>query len=84
MVTKETPSIIEVINIPQWRLDECLEEIKKHMPNILAMKNGEIEIEPCGVCDYCRGVKKVVEPIDFQLVGLNNAEIRMAKEQGIC
>lgn len=84
VVTKETPSNIEVINIPQWRLDECLEEIEKHMPHILAMKNGEIEIEPCGVCDYCRGVKKIIDPIDFQLVGLNNAEIRMAKEQGIC
>lgn len=84
VVTKETPSNIEVINIPQWRLDECLEEIERYMPHILAMKNGEVEIESCGLCDYCRGEKRVVEPIDFQLVGMSNTEIRLAREQGVC
>lgn len=84
VVTKEEPSNIEVINVPQWRLDECLEEIKGYMPNVLAMRNGDKTIMGCGVCDYCRRVKKVREPIDFQLVGMNNYEIELAKEQGIC
>jgi len=84
VVTKETPSNIEVINIPQWRLDECLDEIEKLMPRILEMKNDFSKAESCGLCDYCRGVKKVKEPIDFQFVGMSNAEIRLAREQGIC
>lgn len=84
VVTKEEPANIEVINVPQWRLNECLDEIKGHMPHILAMRDGKDEIKGCGICDYCRGVKKVVEPIDFQLVGMSNYEIELAKEQGIC
>ena len=84
VVTKEEPSNIEVINVPQWRLDECLDEIEQEMPNILAMRDDKKAIMGCGVCDYCRSQKKVVEPIDFQLVGLNNFEIEIAKEQGLC
>lgn len=82
VVTKETPSDIAVINVPQWRLDECLDEIGGYIPHIVAMRMGKKEIMGCGVCDYCRSVKKVTEPIDFQLVGMNNYEIEMAKEQG--
>lgn len=83
VVTKEEPSNIEVIEVPQWRLDECMAEIEQLMPNILAMRSGDKEIIGCGVCDHCRGVKKVVAPIDFQVVGMNNYEIAMAKEQGL-
>lgn len=83
VVTKETPSNIEVIHIPQWRLDECLAEIEMKMPHILAMRSGKDEVIGCGVCDYCRGVKKVSEPIDFQFVGMNNFEIQQAKDMGV-
>ncbi|WP_297125043.1 PD-(D/E)XK nuclease-like domain-containing protein [uncultured Eubacterium sp.] len=84
VVTKEEPSNIEIINVPQWRLDECLNEIQVEMPRVLEMKNGQAEIKGCGICDYCRGIKKCGEPIDFQLVGMTNYEIEMAKAQGLC
>jgi hypothetical protein len=76
VVTKETPADLEIISIPKWRRVELLEEVEKRMPHILAVKSGEVEPERCGVCEYCRATKKLVEPIDFELVGLSAAERR--------
>jgi glutaredoxin len=44
------------------------------MPHILDVKSGRVEPERCGVCDYCRATKKIDKPIDFEMVGLSNAE----------
>lgn len=76
VVTKQDPPDIEVISIPKWRRVELLEEVEKSMPRLLAVKSGQVEPERCGVCEYCRASKKLVEPIDFELVGLSNAERR--------
>lgn len=79
VVTKQNPSNIEIIHIPQWRREELLEEISRFLPTILQIKNGEVPPERCGVCDYCRATKKLTEPIDFDLVGLSTAEIKAIK-----
>lgn len=72
--TKEDVTDLELIHIPRWRRNDMLENVEKHMPRILAVKNGEVEPIGCGVCPYCRSVKKLTEPIDFELVGFNNIE----------
>lgn len=74
VVTKQSPPDIELIEIPQWRREELLEEMEKHIPRILAVKSGKVEPERCGVCEYCRATKKIEGPIDFELVGLSTAE----------
>ena len=74
VVTKQIPADLDVIEIPLWRREELLREVECSMPHILAVKAGEIEPERCGVCDYCRATKKIEGPIDFELVGLSNAE----------
>lgn len=74
VVTKQTPSDLEIIEIPQWRREELLRDVERSMPHILAVKNGERAPERCGVCEYCRATKKLREPIDFELVGLSTAE----------
>ena len=74
VVTKQTPSDLELIHIPEWRRAELLDEVEKSMPRLIALKRGEVEPERCGVCDYCRATKKIIEPIDFELVGLSNVE----------
>ena len=74
VATKQTPADIEIIEIPKWRRDELLAEVERSVPRILSIKAGEIQPERCGVCDYCRSTKKLTEPIDFELVGLSNAE----------
>lgn len=76
VVTKQTPADLAVIHIPDWRREELLDEIKRSMPRILAVKSGAVEPERCGVCEYCRATKTLTEPISFELVGLSNAEIK--------
>lgn len=73
--TKETVTDLEVIHIPQWKLDECLENVKKQMPHILAVKNGDYPTCRCGVCDWCKQSKVLTEPIDFESVGFKNEEV---------
>ena len=74
VVTKQTPADLDVIEIPQWRREELLREVECSMPHILAVKSGQKEPERCGVCDYCRATKRIDKPIDFEMVGLSNAE----------
>ena len=74
VATKETPTNLEIIHIPLWRREELLEEISKHLPRMIAVKSGNAEPERCGVCEYCRATKVLTEPIDFEMVGLTNAE----------
>lgn len=74
VATKQTPMDKEIIHIPQWRREELLEEVGRFLPHIIDVKSGNVEPERCGVCEYCRATKKIVEPIDFELVGLSLAE----------
>lgn len=76
VVTKQTPSDLEIIHIPKWRREELLWEVQKALPRILAVKAGHAEPERCGVCEYCRATKRLTEPLDFELVGLSNAELK--------
>ncbi|MEG0898460.1 MAG: PD-(D/E)XK nuclease-like domain-containing protein [Oscillospiraceae bacterium] len=79
VATKETPTNLEVIHIPDWRLRECLLEIENLMPRVLAVKNGEVEPERCGVCEYCRMTKVLTAPIEFEDVGFSNKDLKAMK-----
>lgn len=74
VATKQSPPDIDVIEIPEWRREEVLHDVERSMPHILDVKQGRVEPERCGVCEYCRATKKLKEPIDFELVGLSTAE----------
>lgn len=74
VATKQDPPDKEIISVPRWRRLELLEDVKKNMPHILAVKRGEIPPNRCGVCEYCRSTKMLTEPIDFEMVGLSAAE----------
>ena len=74
VATKQTPMDKEIIHIPKWRREELMEEVERFLPHIIDVKTGKVEAERCGVCEYCRATKKIVEPIDFELVGLSLAE----------
>ena len=76
VVTKQKPSDLAIIEIPQWRREELLEEVKRSLPRIIAVKSGQVEPERCGVCEYCRKTKVLTETIDFELVGLSTAEMK--------
>lgn len=64
--TKETNIDLEVISIPQIWIDIAMEEIKNYVGIIQAIKNGELEAERCGHCDYCRATKKLTRVISAE------------------
>ena len=74
VATKEEPADLAIVHIPAWRRKECLAEVEKNMPRILAYKSGKLEAPGCGTCAYCRGKKKA-SVIDFELVGFSNKEL---------
>lgn len=77
VLTKQDPPDKEVICIPKWRRTEVLTEVERAIPRILDVKRGLREPVRCGVCEYCRATKRLVEPIDFELVGLSADDRQM-------
>lgn len=43
----------------KMRFEYELNEIKKHLPRIMSIKNHEMLPRRCGMCDYCRATKKI-------------------------
>lgn len=79
VATKQEPPDIEIYHVSRFNREECLDAVKKHMPHILAVKGGNIEPERCGLCPYCRKTKILTEPIDSDLAGFSNYEIKAMK-----
>lgn len=71
IVTKDTVPRKTVCEIKQWNLDEALEIVKKHLPRIMAVKNGEVEPERCNGCDYCAATEILTEIIDSDMLGIS-------------
>jgi len=68
-VTKEQSPEVCVVYVDQNMLDHALNEIKMNMPQINAIRNGEIEPVMCGCCDFCKATKEIVKPISvFDLI----------------
>lgn len=58
VTTKEKVVDFDVFEILQPQLDAALNEVGENIPRFIAVKNGEVEPEHCGVCPYCKSVKK--------------------------
>lgn len=57
-VTKEAITNLDIFQIDQPTLAMALREIEGNMPRFIAVKSGIEEPHYCGVCDYCKSVKK--------------------------
>ncbi len=64
-LSKEKEPDIKVIYLDNELLSERLEEIKKHVPHIMDIKNGRIEPTRCEKCDYCKRTRKLTAPIHY-------------------
>ena len=62
VITKEEPPDIELVEIPQEKLDAELEFLAEKMPYFDAIKQGIIEPDRCENCAYCRATKKLTFP----------------------
>lgn len=63
--TKEPVTDIDLFNIPQHIMDAKLQEVEYWAPQFQAIKEGKIEPEACGVCDWCKERKVLTGPIDY-------------------
>lgn len=63
VITKETPADIEVIYIPQERLDAEMDFLMTKLPRIDAVRKGLVEPKRCGKCAYCRATKRLTNYI---------------------
>lgn len=61
--SKEKEPDIEIIQVSQAAMDECLTEVEQNVPKILSLKNGEYDPLRCEVCDWCRHTKVLKKPI---------------------
>lgn len=57
VITKEDPADLQIIEIPQWKLNSCAEIVKHYAQRFDKIKAGEIAPERCESCAYCRGSK---------------------------
>jgi hypothetical protein len=64
-VTKEDSPEICVVNVDQQTLDHALESVRMNMPQVLAVRNGEMQPLRCNCCDYCKATHKIVKPISM-------------------
>ena len=74
--TKEEPANLEIIHIPQYALRNALDYVGRTLPHILAVKNGWIRPERCGVCPYCRATKVLDGPVEMEDVGYSAKQLR--------
>lgn len=74
-ITKEKPSDVCAFKISQKALDEALLTVKKALPRIKKILDGEIAPHRCEKCSYCRETKKM-RILDSELVGASGDELR--------
>ena len=62
-ITKDKYPDKEIIQIPDETMKYKLEEIIENVPRIMQVKSGKFPPVKCGVCDYCRSIKKLENTI---------------------
>lgn len=68
--TKEKPEPdLEIISIPQERLDYCLQLVEQLAPRFQDIKLGKIEANRCGVCSFCKRTKVLSEVVSYEQIG---------------
>lgn len=65
-LTKEEHPNLEIIHIPQWKLNSAGEIIKHYLPHFADVKAGKVAPIRCGKCGYCRDTKKITRTIEYE------------------
>lgn len=74
VVTKEDPPTLDLVEIPQWRLDAEVRYLATIMPRLDAIKNGVIEPERCEHCAWCRETKVLTGPRTIERIDTEEAK----------
>ena len=63
--SKEPETDIEIIQIDDAHLHQCLIEVESNVQKIANLKNGIYQPIRCETCDYCKHTKVLTEPIHY-------------------
>lgn len=66
-ITKEDEPDMELYGIDQDRLNQCVTDVKNNVVRYDAIKRGEIEPTCCGLCNYCRQTRKILQVMEYRL-----------------
>ena len=66
VITKEKSPNLEIIHIPQWRLNSAGELIKHYTPRFAKVKRQEAAPTRCEKCDWCRGTKVLTRAMEYE------------------
>lgn len=65
-VTKEKTPDIELIQLPQYKLDAALKIVEHNIDRFAEVKEGLTVPKRCGKCDYCKATKKITGPVIWE------------------
>ena len=65
-VTKEKVPDVAVVEIPQHVLDSALKIVEAKIDRFDLIKNGDIDADGCGRCEYCKSVKVLTAPSIYE------------------
>lgn len=65
-VTKEKVPDVAVVEIPQHVLDSALKIVEAKIDRFDLIKNGDIDADGCGRCEYCKSVKVLTAPSVYE------------------
>lgn len=64
-ITKEKEPDLDVLWVPDDDLNAALNEVVSLAPRYQAIKEGRLQPQRCGKCDYCRFTKVLTEPRNY-------------------
>lgn len=65
IITKQDSPDVEIIELPQEKLDAEMDFLKEKITYFDAIKQGIIEPDRCEDCAYCRSTHKLIKPRDY-------------------
>lgn len=66
VITKEDAPDLDIIHIPQWKLNSAGEMVKYWIQIYDEIKTGKREPERCGHCPYCRATKVLTKVTEYE------------------
>lgn len=70
-VSKQEVPDKDIFTVNQFRLDDCMDDLRQHQQHMQQVINGESKPIACGECDYCRLHKKLGRIHDIQDIRLD-------------
>lgn len=66
VITKETEPTVEIVELPQWKLNSAMEIIKYYTPLFADIRDGKVPAERCEHCEYCKATKHIDKPMQYE------------------